>query len=62
MTAELDSAVQSVHRTNIDHYSRLLITNLTDLERQFVERRLAEEQEALHQANNASRPFDLVSE
>ena len=32
------------HRNNIAHYRRLLMTNLTDLERQFIERRLSEEQ------------------
>ena len=32
------------HRNNIACYRRLLKTNLTDLERQFIERRLSEEQ------------------
>ena len=32
------------HRNNIARYRRLLKTNLTDLERQFIERRLSEEQ------------------
>ena len=36
-----------VHGTNIHRYRRLLRTRLTDLERQFIERRLAEEQTAL---------------
>ena len=31
------------HRNNIARYRRLLNTNLTDLERQFIERRLSEE-------------------
>ena len=31
------------HRNNIARYRRLIKTNLTDLERQFIERRLSEE-------------------
>jgi len=32
------------HRNNIARYRRLLNTNLTDLERQFIKKRLSEEQ------------------
>jgi hypothetical protein len=32
------------HRSNIQRYRNLLQTSLTELERQFVEKRLAEEQ------------------
>jgi hypothetical protein len=32
------------HRNNIARYQRLLKTNLADFERQFIERRLSEEQ------------------
>ena len=32
------------HRNNIQRYRNLLQTNLTELERQYVERRLIEEQ------------------
>ena len=35
------------HRNNIARYRRLLQTNLTVLERDFIERRLAEEETAL---------------
>jgi hypothetical protein len=35
------------HRNNIHRYRRLLKTKLSDLERQFIERRLTEEQAAL---------------
>lgn len=35
------------HRNNIHRYRRLLKTRLSELERHFVERRLAEEQSAL---------------
>ena len=40
-------AYSSGYRENIDHYRRLLRTNLTALERNFIERRIAEEQKAL---------------
>lgn len=32
------------HRNNIHRYPRLLKSNLSDVERQFIERRLTEEQ------------------
>ena len=35
------------HRNNIQRYRNLLQTNLTELERQFVEKRLIEEQSNL---------------
>ena len=35
------------HRNNIHRYRQLWTTELTDLERQFIEKRLAEEQSAL---------------
>ena len=35
------------HRSNIQRYRQLLETRLTDLERQFIEKRLSEEQSAL---------------
>lgn len=34
------------HRNNIHRYRQLLETRLTDLERQFIEKRLSEEQSA----------------
>jgi hypothetical protein len=35
------------HRNNVERYRRLLETRLTDLERQFIEKRLSEEQSAI---------------
>lgn len=35
------------HHNNIQRYRRLLETNLTNFERQFIERRLSEEQVAI---------------
>jgi hypothetical protein len=47
MTSDLNKALRSAHRANIDRYRRLLQSNLSDDERQFVVRRIAEEQRAL---------------
>ncbi|MDN5004289.1 hypothetical protein ACFQZO_25940 [Bradyrhizobium sp. GCM10027634] len=44
---DLDLARIRTHRNNLSRYRRLLKTKLSDLERQFIERRLAEEQAAL---------------
>ena len=41
------------HRTNIQRYRNLLQTSLTELERQFVERRLTEEQSNLEGLTNS---------
>jgi len=35
------------HRSNIQRYRQLLETNLTDIERQFIDRRLTEELSAV---------------
>jgi hypothetical protein len=43
------------HRDNIRRYRRLLGTKLTELERQFIEKRLAEERAAME--NIAASPF-----
>jgi hypothetical protein len=47
MMLDADLARIRAHRNNIHRYRRLLRTRLSDLERQFIERRLAEEQAAL---------------
>lgn len=44
------------HRNNIHRYRRLLKTRLSQLERQFIERRLAEEQSALDGLTAATFP------
>ena len=49
MTLELLTNLKFVHRTNIARYKKILATYLTDGERHFVERRLAEEQASLEQ-------------
>ena len=46
------------HRSNIQRYRNLLQTSLTDLERQFVQKRLTEEQSNLESlANSLSNDF-----
>ena len=43
------------HRRNLQRYARLLATELTELERQYLHKRIAEEQAALEQLQ-ASQP------
>jgi hypothetical protein len=45
--ADLRSVSMRAHRANIRRYKRILQTDLTELERQFVVRRLAEERAAI---------------
>jgi hypothetical protein len=47
------------HRNNIHRYRRLLDTQLSDLERNFILRRLGEEQMAFDQLSRATFPFVL---
>jgi hypothetical protein len=45
------------HRSNISRYRRLLKTDLTELERRFLERRLTEEQSALEKIVASTFPL-----
>jgi hypothetical protein len=45
------------HRSNIQRYRNLLQTNLSELERQFVEKRLIEEQSNLDSVANSPSPM-----
>ncbi|MCA6118777.1 hypothetical protein J6524_28435 [Bradyrhizobium sp. WSM 1738] len=45
------------HRNNIDRYRRLLKTRLTELERQYIETRLSEEQSALEKLAASTFPL-----
>ena len=47
------------HRSNIQRYRQLLETSLTDHERQFVTRRLAEEQSAIEKLSATVLPLLL---
>jgi hypothetical protein len=51
--ADLRAASMRAHRANIRRYKRILETDLTDLERQFVVRRLAEERSAIRNLSQA---------
>ena len=44
MEIDYRTARMRTHRRNIQRYGRLLATELTDLERQYLHRRIAEEQ------------------
>jgi hypothetical protein len=52
--ADLRTAKMRAHRDNVRRYKWILASGLTDLERQFVTRRLAEEQSAIRVLANAS--------
>ena len=47
------------HRNNIHRYRRLLATQLTDLERDYIERRLDEERTAMVALSRQIFPFVL---
>ena len=46
------------HRNNVQRYRQLLETRLTDLERQFIQKRLSEEQSAIESL--AAMTFPLI--
>jgi len=48
-----------MHRNNISRYRRLLKTDLSELERQFIERRTNAERSALESAPASSFPLNL---
>jgi hypothetical protein len=49
-------------RTNAERYRRMLETHLTVAERLFVERRLAEEEEAVQQIARDDTPIDASTQ
>ncbi|WFU77113.1 hypothetical protein [Bradyrhizobium sp. CB2312] len=55
-----DLARIRAHRNNVSRYRRLLKTRLSDLERQFIERRLSEEQTALAALASNAFPVELT--
>jgi hypothetical protein len=59
MTQMIDQklAMLRTHRNNINRYQRLLKTILTDLEREFIERRLAAEQSAFEALTASTFPL-----
>jgi hypothetical protein len=50
-------AQMRTHRNNIHRYRRLLRTRLTELERQFIERRMSEEQSKLESQTSSMVPL-----
>ena len=61
---ELAAILVTAHRANVRRYKRLLRTQLTDLERSFVLRRIDEENSALRdllrkQASAQPQPFPV---
>jgi hypothetical protein len=44
---DLMSQKLRAHQNNLDRYARLLATKLTDVERQYIHRRIAEEHSAI---------------
>jgi hypothetical protein len=59
MTDESLARMRS-HRNNIRRYRELLKTRLTELEREYIERRLSEEQSALQALTSTALPFSLT--
>lgn len=47
------SAAIDAHRTNLRRYCQLLATDLTDLEREFIHKRIAETRRALEQLEDS---------
>jgi predicted house-cleaning noncanonical NTP pyrophosphatase (MazG superfamily) len=55
---DIASARLSTHRKNIARYRRLLETKLTELERDYVQRRLSEEQSDLEALGSVESAFN----
>jgi hypothetical protein len=61
MTTMIDENLARLrtHRNSISRYRRLLETTLTELEREFIERRLQQEQSAFQSLAAATFPFTI---
>jgi hypothetical protein len=59
MTSMIDESLARLraHRNNIHRYRRLLKTQLTDLDRSYVEGRLIEEQAAMKSLSDSTFPL-----
>jgi hypothetical protein len=53
-------ALLRTHRNNVSRYRRLLKTNLTELEREYVECRLSAEQLAIETLAGSSFPIGFI--
>lgn len=58
---DIASARLRTHRNNIARYRRLLETKLTELEREYIQRRLSEEQSNLEALGSVAAAFDPQS-
>jgi hypothetical protein len=58
MMIDLRAARISAHQANIKRYCRLLATELTETERTFLHRRIAEERLALEQLDQSNYPAE----
>lgn len=58
---DIASARLRTHRNNIARYRRLLETKLTELEREYIQRRLSEEQSNLEALGSVASAFDPQS-
>jgi hypothetical protein len=58
MSADFNDTLRWAHRANIDRYRRILESEITARERAFIERRLAEEEEALLQISRETGRTD----
>lgn len=59
MTVDQKLARLRAHRNNVHRYRRLLSTRLSDLEREFLSRRLSEEQIAIDALSATTFPLSL---
>jgi hypothetical protein len=59
MTIDEKLARLRAHRNNIHRYRRLLSTPLTELEREFLSKRLSEERSAIDALSATTFPFGL---
>lgn len=60
MMLDQDLARIRAHRNNLSRYRGLLKTKLSDVERQYIERRLAEEQAALEALAGDAHPAAFI--
>ncbi|MDN3279417.1 hypothetical protein QWJ07_34480 [Frankia sp. RB7] len=59
MTIDEKLARLRAHRNNVHRYRRMLSTRLSDLEREFLSKRLSEEQIAIHELSATTFPISL---
>jgi hypothetical protein len=61
MMLDENLARMRAHRNNIHRYRRLLNTKLSDIERQFIERRLREEHSAIAELTDVTFPIHFAA-